>query len=332
MEAETSAPHRIVIVTGGTGLVGHGIQEWLEERRRGCDGRGEDRYVFLSRKDGNLLSFEETRVIFERYRPTHVIHLAAKVGGLYANMNYKVEFFRYNMLINDNVMECCRLFGVKKLVSCLSTCIFPENVSYPFDETKLHDGPPHHSNEGYAYSKRMVDVLNHAYREEYGCNYTSIIPTNVYGKHDNFDLEFGHVIPALIHKCYIANRNREDFKVLGSGKPLRQFIYNVDLGGLIVWTLEEYDESDPLILSTREEDEVSISHVAHLVQSAFGFPGNLVFDKSKADGQFKKTASPKKLLSLRPDLSLTPMRVAIQETCDWFSQNFGTVARGTLKS
>ncbi len=90
MEAETSAPHRIVIVTGGTGLVGHGIQEWLEERRRGCDGRGEDRYVFLSRKDGNLLSFEETRVIFERYRPTHVIHLAAKVGGLYANMNYKV--------------------------------------------------------------------------------------------------------------------------------------------------------------------------------------------------------------------------------------------------
>merc|ERR1712224_845660 len=133
-----------------------------------------------------------------------VIHLAAKVGGLFANMSQKVEFYRENTLMNDNIMECCRIHKVKKLVSCLSTCIFPDKTTYPIDETMVHNGAPHDSNIGYSYAKRMIDVLNRCYNEQYGCNFTSIVPTNIYGPNDNFNLKSSHVIPGLIHKCLIA--------------------------------------------------------------------------------------------------------------------------------
>lgn len=109
--------------------------------------------------------------------------------------------------MNDNVMEACRIYGVTKLVSCLSTCIFPDKTTYPIDETMIHNGAPHSSNIGYAYAKRMIDVLNVCYHEEYGCNFTSIIPTNIYGPHDNYNIEDGHVIPGLIHKTYLAKKN-----------------------------------------------------------------------------------------------------------------------------
>lgn len=119
-------------------------------------------------------------------------------------MKYKVEFWRDNVSINDTVLSLSKEYGVEKVISCLSTCIFPEETSYPIDETMIHNGPPHASNEGYAYAKRMLDVLNRCYSEEYGCRFTSVIPTNIYGKYDNFHLDDAHVIPALIHKIYRA--------------------------------------------------------------------------------------------------------------------------------
>lgn len=130
---------------------------------------------------------------------------------------------------------------MKKLVSCLSTCIFPDKTSYPIDETMVHAGPPHTSNEGYAYAKRMIDVMNRAYGEEYGCKFTSIIPTNVYGLHDNFSIEDGHVIPGLMHKCLKAKRAGTPFTIWGSGTPLRQFIWAGDLANLTIWTLRHYE-------------------------------------------------------------------------------------------
>ena len=136
-----------------------------------------------------------------------MIHLAANVGGLYLNMKYPVELYRDNILINNNVMELCKEFNVEKLISCLSTCIFPDKTTYPIDESMIHYGPPHPSNEGYAYTKRMIDVMNRSYNKEYGCKFTSIIPTNIYGHNDNFNLENGHVISSLIHKAYISKKN-----------------------------------------------------------------------------------------------------------------------------
>lgn len=313
-----------VLVTGGTGLVGKAIEKVVREDPSSA---GEE-WFFASSRDADLRDRASTTALFERVRPTHVIHLAAMVGGLFRNLKYKVEFYRENVLINDNVMECCREFGVTKLVSCLSTCIFPDKTSYPIDETMVHNGPPHHSNAGYAYAKRMIDVLNQCYRDEYGCNYTSIIPTNIYGPHDNFSIEDGHVIPGLIHKTYLAKKNGTDLTIWGSGKPLRQFIFSEDLAKLTVWVMRQYHSPEPIILSVGEEDEVSIGDVAQMVADGMGFTGKIIYDTTKSDGQFKKTACNKKLMSLNPDFKFKPIAEGIAESCRWFAENYEAARKG----
>jgi len=308
-----------VMVTGGSGLVGQAIREYVESNQK----EGEE-WIYLSSKDGDLRVRTETDAIFEKYNPTHVIHLAAKVGGLFANMAQKVEFYRENTLINDNVMENCRIHKVQKLVSFLSTCIFPDKTTYPIDETMLHDGPPHKSNEGYALAKRLIDTMNRAYAEQYGCNFTSIIPTNIYGPHDNFSIQNGHVIPGLIHKCYNAKKNNTPFTIWGSGTPLRQFIYSLDLAELTVWVMRDYHSPDPITLSVDETAEVSIKHVALAVAKAMNFEGEVVFDTEKADGQFKKTACNKKLRGYRADYEFTSIEDGVQKAVDWFVANYET--------
>jgi len=204
----------------------------------------------------------------------------------------------------------------------MSTCVFPDKTTYPVDETMIHNGPPHFTNESYAYAKRMIDVLSRAYNEEYGCTFTSVIPTNIFGPHDNFHLEDSHVIPGLMHKTYLAQKKGEDLTVWGSGKPLRQFIYSIDLAELLVWSLDHYEGLTPLILSVGEEDEVSIGDAARAVAEAMDFKGKLIFDTTKTDGQFKKTASNKKLLSLNPNVRFTPFKEAINASCKWFIENY----------
>lgn len=307
-----------VLLTGGSGLVGNGVRLAIPE----TEIAETLNFVFLSSKDCDLKKLHEVEKIFDLYRPTYVLHLAAQVGGLYKNMREKVEFYENNVVMDMNVLRCCRKFEVKKVVSCLSTCIFPDGVEYPIDESKLHLGPPHASNEGYAYAKRMLDVLSRAYREQYKLNCTTVIPTNVYGPFDNFNLRDGHVAPSLIHKCYLATQRSEPFTIRGSGKPLRQFIYSVDLGKLLLWVMCNYDDADPIILSVPEEDEVSIAQLAQTIATAYGFSGKVEFDLQFADGQYKKTASPSKLLGLIDNFRYTPMATGIKSTVEWFVANF----------
>eukprot|EP00474_Spongospora_subterranea_P008938 CRZ09396.1 hypothetical protein [Spongospora subterranea] len=306
-----------VMVTGGSGMVGRAI---AEEVASVCDGT---EWVFIGSKDADLRSPDQTAALFDRVKPTHVIHLAAYVGGLFKNMKEKVEFWRYNVTINDNVLEQCKQHNVRALVSCLSTCIFPDKTTYPIDETMVHNGPPHHSNEGYAYAKRMLDVCSRAYNAEYGCNFTTVIPTNIYGKFDNFDLEDSHVIPGLIHKCYLAKKNNTPLCVSGSGKPLRQFIYANDLAKLILWTMDNYKQNSPLILSVDETADVSIANLVEMIVKAMEFKGEVVFDTSKSDGQYKKTASNAKLKSLlSKPFVFTPMSTGLETTVKWFVDNY----------
>lgn len=312
----------VVLVTGGSGLVGEGIKA-INSRNPTHD----EEWVYLGTRDADLRDLSATRAIFEKYTPTHVIHLAARVGGLFANMAHPVEMWLDNVAINDNVMRCAKEYNVKKLVSCLSTCIFPDKTTYPINELMLHDGSPHESNEPYAYVKRMVDVLSRAYRREYGCNFVCVIPTNIYGHHDNYNLQDGHVLPALIHKFYEAKRDNTPITVFGSGKPLRQFIFNEDLAELMIWTMWNYDEPDPIILSVGEEDEVSIKDVAHMIAEVSGFSGEIIFDTTKADGQYKKTADNSKLRRYLPDFKFTPMREGIAKSVTWFSDNYHTARK-----
>lgn len=210
-----------VLVTGGTGLVGKAI-EFVARADKTYENL---EFIFVGSKDGNLVDVNETRQLFERYKPHYVIHLAAMVGGLFKNLANNLDFLRVNLAINDNVLRMSHEFKVKKCVSCLSTCIFPDKTTYPIDETMIHFGPPHDSNFGYSYAKRMIDILNKGYDSYYNQKslptnertiFTAVIPTNVYGPHDNFNLQDSHVLPGLIHKAHLARQN-----ALENGKSYR---------------------------------------------------------------------------------------------------------------
>ena len=299
-----------VIVTGGSGLVGNGIKS--------ISSNYQYNYIFLSSNDYDLSNFSETVKMFKKYNPTYVIHLAACVGGLFKNMKHKVEMFEKNLQINYNVIKCAHDFKVKKLIACLSTCIFPDKVNYPIMEESLHNGPPHDSNYAYAYAKRMLEIHCRVYREQYNDNFVCIIPTNIYGPFDNFDLEDGHVLPSLIHKCYLAKQENIDFVVKGTGKSLRQFIYSTDLAKLIMTVLENQNNETNIILSVPEQDEISIGNLAHLIAKTMHYEDRIVFDTSYSDGQYKKTVSNDKCLSLSPDFQFLPVENGIQLTVDWF--------------
>jgi len=303
-----------ILVTGGTGLVGHGIKQIENEYN--------DEFIFLSSKDCDLENLNQTRILFEKEKPDYVIHLAACVGGLFKNMNYKVDMFEKNTLINYNVLNCCHDYNVKKVVSCLSTCIFPDKTTYPINEDMLHNGPPHSSNDAYAYAKRMLEVHSKAYQSQFGDHFICVIPTNIYGENDNYSIENGHVIPSLIHKCYLAKQKGRPFIVCGTGKPLRQFIYSIDLAKLIMWSLLEYNEKESIILSVNEEDEISIEQVATQIAKEFDYENYLVFDTSFSDGQFKKTADNSKLIKLNPNFIFTPIHDGIKKSVKWFITNY----------
>lgn len=303
-----------ILVTGGSGLVGYAVQNITDNY--------EHEFIFLSSNDCDLTNYEDTKKLFLSLKPDYVIHLAAYVGGLFKNMNFKVDMYEKNTLMNCNVLKCCHEIGVKKVVSCLSTCIFPDKTTYPINETMLHNGPPHFSNDAYAYSKRMLEVHSKAYQEQYGNNFVCVIPTNIYGENDNYSLEEGHVIPALIHKCYLAKEKGDKFVVRGTGKPLRQFIYATDLAKLIMWVIESYHENDSIILSVSESDEMSIGNVARIIAKEFDYEHMMLFDDSFSDGQFKKTADNSKLISLYGDFEFTSMNEGMKRSVKWFIDNY----------
>ena len=239
-------------------------------------------------------------------------------------MNYKVDMLEKNILINYNILKCCHEVKVKKVISCLSTCIFPDKTNYPINENMLHNGPPHYSNDAYAHAKRLLEIHSIAYQEQYNDNFICVIPTNIYGENDNYSLEDGHVIPALIHRCYLAKKNKEKFIVRGSGKHLRQFIFSEDLAKLIMWVLEYYEQKESIILSVGEKDEVSIEYVARQIAKFYDYEHMIEFDTSYSDGQFKKTADNSKLTNLYGEFKFMNIDEGIKKSVKWFINNYNT--------
>ena len=303
-----------LLITGGTGLVGSAINAILND----------DKYekIILSSRECDLTDYNSTYEFFKKIKPDYVIHLAANVGGLFKNMNFKVDMLEKNILINYNVLKCSHIFKVKKLVGCLSTCIFPNKTTYPINEKMLHDGPPHNSNDAYAYAKRLLEIHCKAYQEQYNDNFVCVIPTNIYGPNDNYSLDDGHVIPALIHRCFLSKKNGEKFIVRGTGKPLRQFIFSEDLAKLIIWVLEKYNNKDSIILSVGEEDEVSIGDVAREIAKNYNYEEMMEYDSSFSDGQYKKTADNSKLIDLIKNFEFTPIKIGIKKSVEWFIKNY----------
>lgn len=302
----------IILITGGYGLVGSAINNISSEYSN-------YKFIFMSSKDCDLTNWEETIKYFSNMKPDYVIHLAACVGGLFKNMKYKVDMLEKNVNINMNVLRASHMIGVKKLISCLSTCIFPDKTTYPINEEMLHNGAPHFSNDAYAYAKRLLEIQSKAYQEQYNNNFICVIPTNIYGPHDNYNLDDAHVIPALIHKCYLAKKSNKKFIIAGSGKPLRQFIYSEDLAKLFMWVLESYTDMTSIIISPNEE--ISIKDIAHKIAECFDY-NNIEFDELKPDGQFKKTADNSKLINLIKNFEFTKIDDGLKKSIDWFENNF----------
>ena len=294
-----------LLVTGGTGLIGSAI---------------ENVDIRLGSKDADLKSWEQTNKIFKSSKPTHVIHCAARVGGLGGNISAKGEYYYDNIMMNTNVIEACRVHGVKNLICFLSTCVFPDDAEYPLTEDMMHLGEPHNSNFGYAYAKRMADVQIRAYKEQYGLNYLSVIPCGAYGPNDNFNLKSGHVIPSLIHKCHIAKETNTEFEVWGTGRPLREFLYSKDIGKMCSYLIENHNDTDPIILTSGIE--YSIKEIVGLIVDTMEFKGAVKWLADKPDGQFRKPASNKRLKSILPNFEFTPIEVGISETVDWFNKNY----------
>jgi GDP-L-fucose synthase len=303
-----------ILVTGGSGLVGSAIKKISKNYKQHT-------FIFVNSKEYDLTQFSQTRLMLIRIFPDCVIHLAANVGGLYKNMENKVEILEDNLAINFNIVKCCGEFKIKKLLACLSTCIFPDKVSYPIDELMLHQGEPHMSNEGYAYAKRMLEIHIRKYREQYGYDYMCITPCNIYGPNDNFNLEDSHVIPGLIHQCYLAKKNNKNFIVKGDGTPLRQFIFNEDLAILIMEIIKLKNCKYPNIILS-PDTEVSIKEIAENIKEAFHFKKNITFDTSFSNGQHKKTVSNKILRKIVPDFCFTDLSYGIRDTVSWFIENY----------
>jgi GDP-L-fucose synthase len=304
-----------ILITGSSGLVGSAFKQITSQYNN-------YEFIYSTSETCNLVNYEETFAFFNKIKPNYVIHLAANVGGLYKNMNYKVDILEKNLLINFNVLKCCYSINVEKCICMLSTCIFPDDTTYPIDETMLHKGPPHDSNYAYAYAKRIMEVHCRSYNEQYKTNFSCIIPTNIYGPNDNFSLEDGHVIPSLIHKCYLAKVTGIPFEVRGTGKPLRQFIYSEDLAKIIMELLDQLN-CENLIISPNEE--YSISDVSVLIAKEFDYDNNMVFNDNYSDGQFKKTANNIKMISYISEKDInfefTTIQEGIKTTVDFFKKN-----------
>jgi len=313
-----------IVVTGGTGMVGRNIKDVVLEHK------DENNYHFLSSSDIDLTNRDAVLKFFNDKNYDYIIHLAANVGGLYKNISQNIEMFSSNIKINENVLEACHLNGIKRGIFCLSSCIYPANPSkFPMDETMIHESPPHPSNEGYAYSKRMLEVQCRHYNTSYGYNYYCVIPVNLYGKYDYFNLKNGHFIPMIMHRFYLS-RKYDVFTAYGSGKPLRQFLYAKDFATIILGILLEYKDlpAEPIICCN--DEEFTIKEVVYKLLDIMDLSKEkLSWLTNYSDGCMKKTVSNKKLMYICPGLKydFTDMDSGLKETYDWFKQNYNNIRK-----
>lgn len=301
-----------VYVAGHRGMVGSGIVRALERA-------GYTRILTRTRSELDLLDRAAVRSFFETERPRLVVDAAAKVGGIIANSEQPVEFLLQNVTIQNNIIEAAADFGVDKLLFLGSSCIYPKLAPQPITEDSLLSGPLEPTNDAYALAKIAGIKLCQAYSKQYGKNFISGMPTNLYGPNDNFDLHTSHVLPALIRKVHEAKlRGDKSYVVWGTGSPRREFLHVDDLSEACLFLLENYNE--PEIVNIGCGEDVTIRELAETVCDVLGFQGELVFDTTKPDGTPRKLLDMSKLFSMgwKPRI---PLREGIRGAYDWYLQH-----------
>ena len=303
-----------ILVTGGKGMVGSAFKNVSTDHE----------LILVGREEADLLEKRSVENLLNDVRPDAVIHLAARVGGVNGNTNYIADFFAQNITMNANVLDSCNQAGVDKVVSLLSTCVYPENARYPLTEDQMHEGEPHVSSFGYSYAKRMLDVHSRALRMQYGRKYICAIPNNLYGPYDNFDLENSHVIPAIIRKVWEAKSSMIPPVFWGDGTPLREFTYSEDIISCLLFLLENYDGVDPVNIGNPGEN--SIKDIVNRVCELIEYKGKIVWDDKKPSGQFRKPSDNSRFIDLGWDSNnYTSLDEGLRKTIDWFSKSYPDV-------
>jgi len=307
-----------IYVAGHRGLVGSAILRRLSAA-------GYAQLLTCSREELDLLDQAQVRRFFETERPGYVFLAAAKVGGIHANATYPADFIRDNLLIETNVIDAAYRSGVKKLQFLGSSCIYPKLAPQPLKEDYLLTGPLEPSNEWYAVAKIAGIKLCQAYRRQYGFNAISLMPTNLYGPGDNFELQNSHVLPALIRKFHEAKTTgSSEVVVWGTGTPRREFLHVDDLADAAMFLMERYDSEE--IVNVGVGEDVTVRELAGLIKEVVGYEGKIVFDSSKPDGTPRKLLDVGRLNALgwRARISLEE---GVQATYEWFLAN-ATVSEG----
>lgn len=287
-----------IYIAGHTGMVGSAIMRNLTKQGyKNIIGKDFDKLDLTNQAD--------VKNYFEKEKPDYVILAAAKVGGILANSTYRAQFIYENLMIQNNIIHQSYLSGVKKLLFLGSSCIYPKFAPQPMKEEHLLTGTLEQTNEPYAIAKISGIKMCEAYRDQYGCNFISVMPTNLYGPNDNFDLKNSHVLPALIKKFHQAKTNNSDFvEIWGTGTPKREFLYVDDMASACVYLLQNYNEKSFLNIGCGKD--ISIKDLAFLVKKITGFKGEIKFDKTKPDGTPRKLLDISKLKAAgwKPKISL----------------------------
>jgi GDP-L-fucose synthase len=307
-----------IFVAGHRGMVGSAVHRRLLND-------GFTRVLGRTRAELNLLDRGAVRDFFEKERPSVVVDAAAKVGGILANNEQPVEFLLQNLTIQNNLIEAAADFGTRKLLFLGSSCIYPKMAPQPISEEALLTGPLEPTNDAYAIAKIAGIKLCQSYAREYGKNFISGMPTNLYGPHDNYDLHNSHVLPAFIRKVHEAKQSgAKSITVWGTGTPRREFLHTDDLADACVFLLDNYDQPDLVNIGCGED--VTIRELAETVCDVLGFDGALEFDSSKPDGTPRKLLDISKIKSLGwiPKISL---RAGVADAYDWFVENQSTARR-----
>jgi len=311
-----------LVVTGGSGFLGSAVVQKL--RARGY------KKITIPRSSNYDLRDQEAIVRFYKdAEPQIVIHLAAVVGGIGANRANPARFFYDNAIMGIQMMEYARQFGVEKFVVLGTVCAYPKFASVPFKEEELWNGYPEETNAPYGLAKKMMLVQAQAYRLQYGFNAIYLLPVNLYGPRDNFDLESSHVIPALIRKCVEAKENNDEKIVLwGDGSPTREFLYVEDAAEGIVLATERYNGSEPVNLGTGEE--ISILSLAQMIAAEVGYSGSIIWDTTKPNGQPRRGLDVTRAKALFGFEAEYRLREGISKTVEWFLANRGDMLEAAV--
>jgi len=306
---------KTVLITGANGLVGSAIKN-LEEFYPHYD------FVYSRHKDHELTNEQDVKKLFESTKPNYVIHTAARVGGIGRNLSTPADQYYCNILMNSFMIHYAHLYNVEKLLAFSSVCAFPAGAE-SLHEDILHDGEPYPAHYSYAYSKRMVDVQIGAYKKQHNVNYCSVIPGNIFGENDNFNLDDGHVVPSLIHKCYLAKQEGKSLKVWGDGSPYREFLYAEDVGRACLELLGKKGELPQRVIVSGQK-ETQIMDLVTMVLRAFDH--HIVeWQTDKPNGQLRRPTNKSVFKAVLPDFKYTDLKEAIQQTADWFIDNYPNV-------